>query len=228
MSIIKNQFGTYNGTTVYAYTLTNKNGLTAQILNYGGIIRKLIYKDTDVVLGRDTMEEYLNNEGYFSALIGRNSNRIKKSEFELNGKVYKLFANDGKNNLHGGKVGFDKKLWYAETIDEEEPSLVLSTISPDGEEGFPGTVNVQVTYTLTNDNSLKIYYVGQADADTILNMTNHAYFNLNGHSSGSVENHLLWVDSNFYTPNADDCIPTGEILSVKNTPFDFTKEHTSE
>lgn len=226
MSISKIEFGEYSGTTVYAYTLINRNGLTADILSYGGIIRKLIYKNIDVVLGRDTMEEYLNNKGCFSALIGRNSNRIKNSEFELNGNVYKLFANDGKNNLHGGKVGFDKKIWNVEMIDEEEPSLVLSTIAPAGEEGFPGTVNVQVTYTLTNDNSLKIHYIGESDADTILNMTNHAYFNLNGHSSGSIENHSFWLDSNFYTPNADDCIPTGEILSVKNTPFDFTKEHT--
>ncbi len=226
MGISKRKFGNCGKNVVYAYTLTNKNGLTVQILNYGGIIRKLIYKDTDVVLGRDTMEEYMDNEGYFSALIGRNSNRIKNSEFELNGKTYKLFANDGKNNLHGGKVGFDKKIWNVEMINEEEPSLVLSVTSPDGEEGFPGTVNVQVTYTLTNDNSLKIHYVGKADADTILNMTNHAYFNLNGHSSGSIENHSLWLDSDFYTPNTDDCIPTGEILSVNNTPFDFTKEHT--
>ena len=228
MSITKKQFGEFSGRTVYEYTLTNKNGLSAQILNYGGIIRKLIYKGTDVVLGRDTMEEYINNEGYFSAIIGRNSNRIKDSEFELNKKTYKLFANDGKNNLHGGKTGFDKKIWDTKMVDEEEPSLVLSAVSPDGEEGFPGTVNVEVTYTLTNDNALEIHYIGKADADTILNMTNHAYFNLNGHSSGSIKNHSLWLDSDFYTPNSDDCIPTGEILSVKNTPFDFSKEHIIE
>ena len=226
MSITKKQFGEHNGSAIHLYTLTNKNGLTAEILNYGGIIKKLIYKNIDVVLGRDTMEEYENNRGCFSALIGRNSNRIKNSEFELNDKVYKLFANDGKNNLHGGKEGFDKKIWDAKMIDEEEPSVVLSIASHDGEEGFPGTVNVKVTYTLTNDNTLKIHYIGESDADTILNMTNHAYFNLNGHSSGSVKDHTLWLNSDFYTPNDDDCIPTGEILSVKNTPFDFTNEHT--
>lgn len=228
MSITKKQFGEYNGENVYVYTLINKNGMSAEILNYGGIIRKLIYKDTDVVLGRDTMKEYTNNRGYFSALIGRNSNRIKNSEFELNGSIYKLFTNNGKNNLHGGKTGFDKKIWDAKMVDEEEPSLVLSAVSPDGEEGFPGIVNVEVTYTLTNDNALEIHYIGKADADTILNMTNHAYFNLNGHSSGSIKNHSLWLDSDFYTPNSDDCIPTGEILSVKNTPFDFSEEHIIE
>ena len=170
------------------------------------------------------MEEYLNNEGYFAALIGRNSNRIENSEFELNGKIYKLFSNDGRNNLHGGEVGFDKKIWDAEAIDGDEPSLVLSAVSPDGEEGFPGTVNVQVTYKLTNDNALEIHYTGESDADTVLNMTNHAYFNLNGHSSGSVDNHSLWLDSDFYTPNTDECIPNGEVLSVKNTPFDFSTD----
>lgn len=222
MSICISEFGNHNGSVVYAYTLTNKNGLSAEILNYGGIIRKLIYKNVDVLLGRDTLEEYLNNEGYFSALIGRNSNRIEGSVFELNRKTYKLFANDGKNNLHGGKVGFDKKIWDAKVIDEEEPSLVLKTVSLDGEEGFPGTVNVKVTYTLTNDNNLKIHYEGESDADTVLNMTNHAYFNLNGHSGGAIFNHSLWLDSDFYTPNSDECIPTGEILCVKNTPFDFS------
>lgn len=222
MAISKTKFGECSSGIVYSYLLENKNGLSAEILNYGGIIRKLVYKNTDVLLGRDSMEEYMNNEGYFSALIGRNSNRIENAEFELNGKKYTLFANDGRNNLHGGKIGFDKKIWDAKIIDADEPSLVLSTVSPDGEEGFPGNVKVTVTYTLTNDNSLKIHYTGESDADTVLNMTNHAYFNLNGHSSGNTDNHTLWLDSDFYTPNTDECIPTGEVLSVENTPFDFS------
>lgn len=226
MYVIKEKMGFYNNEDIYLYTIDNKKGLSVQILNYGGIITKLIYKGTDVVLGRNNLEEYLKNDGYFGALIGRNSNRIEDSKFELNGKAYNLSANDGKNNLHGGKVGFDKKIWDAIIFDEEEPSLVLSTISPDGEEGFPGTVNIQVTYTLTNDNCLKIHYVGESDADTVLNMTNHTYFNLNGHSSGVIDDHTLWIDSDFYTPNSDECIPTGEVLSVKNTPFDFLVEDT--
>ena len=224
MYISKEKFGRYNDEDIYLYNINNKKGLSAQILNYGGIITKLIYNDIDVVLGRDNIEEYLNNRGYFGALIGRNSNRIEKAEFELDGNKYTLYANDGMNNLHGGKTGFDKKIWDIEMIDKEEPSLVLSTISPDGEEGFPGNVTIQVTYTLTNDNCLKIHYVGESDADTVLNLTNHTYFNLNGHSSGVINDHTLWIDSDFYTPNSDECIPTGEVLSVRNTPFDFSNE----
>lgn len=225
MYIIKEKFGCYNNTDIYSYTLDNKKGLSAKILNFGGIIQRLIFNGVDVVLGRDSIEEYLNNEGYFGALVGRNTNRIENAEFELNGKIYKLFANDGKNNHHGGRVGFDKKVWDVEMLDEEEPSLVLTITSPDGEEGFPGNVKVKVTYTLTNDNSLKIQYCGQSDEDTILNMTNHTFFNLNGHSSGAVDGHLLWLNSDFYTPCTDDCVPTGEVLSVKNTPIDFSSGH---
>jgi len=226
MSVNKIKFGEVDGREVYSYILDNGNGLCAEILTYGGIIRKLVYKGVDVVHGRDSMEEYLDNRGYFSALIGRNSNRIENSEFEINGKIYKLFANDGKNNLHGGKVGFDKKIWDADAVDSEEPSLVLTTFSPDGEEGFPGNVNVKVTYTLTADNSIRLHYEGESDADTVLNMTNHAYFNMNGHSSGTVDGHTLSLDSSFFTPNTDECIPNGEILSVKGTPFDFSTPET--
>ena len=226
MSVVKNVWGEHCGKTVYRYVLDNGNGLSAHILNYGGIIAKLIFNETDVVLGRDSFEEYMSNDGYFGALIGRNSNRIANAEFELNGKVYKLYPNKGKNNLHGGKEGFNAKVWEAETIDGEEPSLILTLTSPDGEEGFPGEVNVKVTYTLTRDNSLVIHYQGNSDQDTILNMTNHTYFNLNGHNSGTIDNHKLWLASSFYTPNNDECVPTGEVLSVKGTAFDFSTEET--
>lgn len=226
MFVRKEKFAEYNGKDVFLYFLDNNKGLSAEILNYGGIIRRLVYKGIDVVLGRDTMDEYLNNAGYFGALIGRNSNRIENSEFELNGKKYKLFNNNGRNNLHGGKVGFDKKIWDAQIIDAEEPSLVLSYFSKDSEEGFPGNLSVKVTYTLTKENSIKIHYEGESDSDTVLNMTNHTYFNMNGHSSGTVDGHSLWVDSDFYTPNTEECMPNGEIVSVKGTPFDFTHEKT--
>ena len=221
MSVIKGKIAEFNEKEVYEFTLNNDKGLSAQILNYGGIIKKLIYNNIDVVLGRDTFEEYLDNDGYFGAIIGRNSNRIENAEFELNGKVHKLYENNGRNNHHGGKNGFDKKVWDVDIIDGEEPSLVLSLVSPDGEEGFPGEVKVTVTYTLTSDNSIRIHYEGKTDADTILNMTNHSYFNLNGHSSGNIDGHKLWIDSDFYTPNTNECMPYGEILSVKRTPFDF-------
>ena len=226
MSIEIIKFGEINGETVNSYILRNENGMMAEILNYGGIIRKLVYNEVDTVLGRDSMEEYLDNSGYFAAIIGRNSNRIENSEFELSGKTYKVYANNGANNLHGGKIGFDKKIWNAEVSDGEEPALKLSLKSPDGEEGFPGNVEVLVTYTVKRDNSLEIHYCGESDADTVLNMTNHAYFNLNGHNSGVVDNHALWLDCDFYTPNNEACVPTGEVLSVKGTPFDFSTEKT--
>lgn len=228
MSIKREEFGTLNGEKVYLFKMDNKNGLYAEILSLGGIIKKLEYRGVDVVLGRDTLEEYQDNDGCFGTLIGRNSNRIENAEFELSGKTYKLFKNNGEANLHGGKEGFDKKVWKAKAVDKKEPSLILSYTSPDGEEGFPGKVSVRVTYTLTEDNSIKIRYEGKSDANTILNLTNHTYFNLNGHSSGELKEHYLTLDAPFYTPNTDACIPTGEIQSVTGTPFDFTSEANVE
>lgn len=222
MSITKKDYGEINGKKVYAFTLKNNN-LEAEIINYGGIITKLIYKGTDVVLGRDSFEEYLNNSGCFGALIGRNSNRIEDAEFTLNGKTYKLCANKGRNNIHGGKVGFDQKVWDAEMIDGTEPQLVLSLVSADMEEGFPGEAKVKVTYSLS-DNALKLHYEAESDKDTVMNLTNHSYFNLNGHNSGKIDGHKLWLNCDFYTPNTDECMPYGEIHSVKNTPFDFSTE----
>ena len=220
MAITKTNFGSIGGKEVYSFTLTNKNGTTAEILNYGGIVRKLIYKGVDVVLGRDSIEEYQNNEGYFAALIGRNSNRIAGAQFELNGKTYKLFANDGRNNLHGGKDGFDKKIWEAEMTDGDEPSLVLTTSAFDGEEGFPGNVSVKVTYTLTADNALVIHYEGQSDADTVLNMTNHAYFNLRGHAAGSIHDHIMTMYADTYAPQAPHGMVYG-VLHPLPEEFDF-------
>ncbi len=226
MSIVKTNFGTVNGKQVYCYTLDNGKGLTAEILNYGGIIKKLCYKGVDVVLGRDTLEEYFENNGYFGALIGRNSNRIEGAKFNLNGKSYSLYVNDKRSNLHGGKDGFDKKVWDVVEKDEAQPALELTYFSADGEEGFPGNVNVKVTYTLTAGNSIVIHYEGQSDADTVLNMTNHSYFNLNGHNSGTVDEHVMYLNCDFYTPNTDECFPYGEVLSVKGTAMDFTKKKT--
>lgn len=219
--IKKELFGKLNDVDVFVYTLDNGCGLSAELINYGGIIKNLVFKDTDMVLGRDTLDEYLQNDGYYGALIGRNSNRIAAAEFDLNGKKYELYKNDGNNNLHGGKNGFNAKVWDAEMIDESEPSLVLTLKSPDGEEGFPGNADIKVTYTLTNDNSIKIHYEGECDSDTVMNLTNHSYFNLNGHDSGVIDGHTIWLDCDFYTPNNDECMPTGEILRVDGTAFDL-------
>ena len=221
MGITKKTFGQIPAGEVSAYTLDNGKGLVAEILDFGGIIRRLVFQGTDVVLGRDTIGEYQNNNGYYGALIGRNSNRIANAEFSLDGKTYSLAKNDGENNLHGGNVGFDSKIWAAEAMDGEEPQLKLSLTSPDMEEGFPGEVKVCVTYTLTKENSIRIHYEGTTDKTTVLNMTNHSYFNLNGHNQGTIDNHTLWMGASFYTPNSAACLPTGEVVKTEDTPFDF-------
>ncbi|MBR4723710.1 MAG: galactose mutarotase, partial [Clostridia bacterium] len=213
---------------IYAYNLDNGKGLKAQILNLGGIVRKLEFGGVDVVLGRDSYKEYLYGNGYFGALIGRNANRIEDCKFEIERREFKLLANDGdrNNNLHGGKEGFNAKIWEVREKDGEEPSLVLKTTSKDGEEGFPSNVNVTVTYTLTKDNGLRIHYEGESDGDTILNLTNHSYFNLNGHTSGDIKNHTLWLDCPFFTPITENVVPDGRVLSVLGTVFDFTVPKT--
>lgn len=227
MSVTKTSFGTdLNGEKVYSYLLDNGSGLGAEILNYGGIIKNLYVNDkngvkTDVVLGRETLEDYLHNDGYLGALIGRHANRIARGEFELEGKTYRVGINEGRNSLHGGVNGFDKRVWSVRKNDGEEPSLELSLVSEDGDEGFPGNLEVSVTYTLTKDNALKINYRAVSDADTIVNLTNHSYFNLSGHGNGTIDNQILQIHSSFYTPNDNECMPTGEVLSVTGTPFDF-------
>ena len=215
-------WGTHDNNDVFLFTLDNNNGLTAEITNYGGIIKSLVFDGVDVVLGRNNLEEYLENSGCYGAFIGRNSNRIENAEFELDGKKYTLFKNNGVCNLHGGPMGFNKRVWNAEAVDGEEPSLILSGVSADGDQGFPANMNVKVTYTLTKDNSIKIHYEADADGDTLANMTNHSYFNLNGHASGQVYGHTVKSECDFYTPNTDGCFPTGEIRSVKGTAFDLT------
>lgn len=229
MAITKKTFGkTKDGEQVYAYTLDNQKGICAEILNYGGIVRSLRVtgsdgNTTDVILGYETMEEYYINEGYLGAIIGRNSNRIENACFELNGKTYNLNKNDGIHNLHGGLNAFNSRVWdVIENDDADEPSIVLSITSPDGEEGFPGTIDVTVTYTITSNNALMINYKAKSDTDTICNLTNHSYFNLSGHNSGNIYNQTLKLNSSFYTPNIEDCMPNGEVLSVKGTPMDFT------
>lgn len=214
--ITKETFGICAAGAVDAYTLKNSNGTYATILTLGGIIQKFVKDGIDVCLGYDTLEEYLAGKAYFGALIGRVGNRIGNASFTLNGKGYSLAANNGKHNIHGGAVGFDKKVWNAEV---KENALVLTCFSPDGEEGFPGNLQVEVTYTLGEDDSLQINYKATPDRDTLVNMTNHAYFNLNG--GGSILEHTLWLDSEGYTAPDSDNIPTGEIASVAGSPMDF-------
>ena len=225
--ITKEKFGQVYGEDVYCYSLKNKNGMEVRILNYGGILKNIFVPDreqkpTDVILGRDTLEEYIDNDGYLGALIGRCGNRIAKGKFAIDGADFQVGVNDGENSLHGGIHGFNEKIWMAtESGTKDEPSLILSIVSPAGEEGYPGTLRVDVVYTLTAQNGLVIHYEAVSDEKTVVNLTNHAYFNVNGCHAGSAEELTLWMDSDFYTPNGADCMPNGEVHSVSGTPFDF-------
>lgn len=228
MSIEKSLFGKMqDGTEVYLYRLSNKNNMSVGIINYGGIIVSIDVPDRnghidDVNLGYDNLEQYLEMGQFFGALIGRHGNRIENAEFELNGVTYKLAKNDGRNHLHGGNRGFDKVVWQAEPIENEgSPALQLTYRSPDGEENYPGNLDVKVIYTLTDDNSLKIDYYAVSDKDTVVNLTNHAYFNLSGHGSGDIVDHQIMINADRFTAINDECIPTGEIRDVTNTPMDL-------
>ncbi len=223
--IVKSEFGKLpDGRTVYAYTMKDgENKLT--VLNYGGILQSLIVPDragkpTDVLLGYDGIEGYLHNGGYLGALIGRFGNRIDKGRLTVDGKTYQLYINDRSNHLHGGREGFNAKIWDVET---EGGKLVLSCFSPDGEENYPGNLRVKVTYTFENG-VLGIDYCALSDKATAVNLTNHAYFNLNGEGSGSILGHCLRIDSDRIVPTDDELIPHGGFRAVKGTPFDFTAE----
>ncbi len=227
MIIEKSDFGSLpDGREVYLYTLKNDE-VTVSITNYGGIITSILAPDKagtaeDIVLGFDTLEGYLGDHPYFGAIIGRFANRIAGGKFHLNGREYNLLVNNGPSHLHGGGKGFDKKLWDASTSKQEEMvSLLLSCESQDGEEGYPGKLKLDVTYSLNKNNELAIDYMAESDNDTILNLTNHSYFNLNI-KNGDIKEHILQMKCKYYTPLDDDSVPTGEILSVKGTPFDFT------
>lgn len=223
----KEQFGVLaDGREVIAYTLGNASGMQVKILNYGGTLVQIKVPDRngslrDVIGGYDTLDSYVRANGYQGALIGRFGNRIAKGRFSLDGKEYRLFINNGVNHLHGGEYGFNTKLWEATEQDGDEPSLTLHTLSPDGEEGYPGNLDVTVTYTLTARNGLIIHYIATTDKATPINLTNHAYFNLGGYDSGSVHTHELWMDADRYLPTDETLIPTGEIRDVAGTPFDF-------
>lgn len=230
LGVTKAVFGkTADGKEVDLYTLTNAHGMTAKITNYGGIVTELLVPDKDgkaenVVLGFDNLKDYLAGHPFFGALVGRVGNRIAKAKFTLDGKEYKLAANNGPNTLHGGKEGFDKKVWKAEPVQKADAvGVKLHYVSPDGEEGFPGTLSTTVTYWLTNDNELKIDYTATTDKATPVNLTHHGYFNLATPASGSMLGHELMIAADQHTPTDDALIPTGEIKSVKGTPLDFTK-----
>lgn len=215
------------GSDVYAYTLENDSIVSAKITNFGGTIISLWVEDKngekhDVVCGFDSIEGYLTSGGYQGAIIGRVTNRISNSRFTLDEKVYDLYPNCGTFTAHGGKIGFNKRVWGAKTVDGDEPALILTYVSPDLEENYPGTVVVTVTYTLTKDAGLAVKYEAYTDKRTIINLTNHAYFNLEGYETGSIADQVMWIDADNMNEQDFDIIPTGNIISVKGTPYDFT------
>jgi aldose 1-epimerase len=229
-TVTKASFGkTSTGENVDIYTLTNVNGVEAQITNYGGIVVSLKVPDRnkrldDVVLGFSNFESYLKNDPYLGALIGRYGNRIAKGRFKLKGVEYKLAVNNGENHLHGGIKGFDKVVWTGRQIKTAAgPAVVLTYLSKDGEEGYPGNLRVRVTYTLTNKNELRIDYSATTDKDTVINLTHHSYFNFLGEGNGDILNHRLQIHADRFLPTDAGSIPTGELKSVAGTPFDFLK-----
>lgn len=216
-----------DGTAVELFTLTNASSMTVSAMNYGGIVTSIKVPDRngrfdDVVLGYDSLDGYLKDSPYFGAIVGRYANRIANAQFTLDGKTYKLAKNDGPNTLHGGLKGFDKVMWQAEPFEHEgEAGVVFTHVSPDGDEGFPGTLSLKVTYTLTDSNELAFDYHATTDKPTVLNLTQHTYFNLGGDGSGDILGHELTINADRYTPVDKTLIPLGKLASVEDTPFDF-------
>lgn len=219
-----------NGKPVKLYTIKNSTGAYATITNYGGRVASIVVPDkngvlTDVVLGYDSVKTYQKpGEGFFGAIIGRYGNRIGNASFKLNGSTYKLEANDNGNSLHGGVNGFYAKVWDVAAVTDS--SLTLTYLSPDGEAGYPGNMEVKVIYTLTHDNALLINYEATTDKETLANLTNHAYFNLSGEGAATITDHLLTIKADSITPVNAQLIPTGILQAVKGSPFDFTTEKT--
>ncbi|MDJ0747755.1 MAG: aldose epimerase family protein [Xenococcaceae cyanobacterium MO_167.B27] len=230
--VTKTEFGrTEDGQKVYLYTLTNANGLVAKITNYGAILTELHLPDNkgkldDVVLGFERLEDYFsaNRYLYFGAVVGRVANRIKNAQFTLDGQQYDLTANAAPHHIHGGNKGFDKVVWSAEPIKSSQgQALKLTYLSSDREEGYPGNLAVTAIYTLTNDNELKLEMTATTDKPTPVNLVNHSYWNLAGHDRGNILGQYLTINGDRYTPSNKQRIPTGEIKSVKDTPYDFTQ-----
>ncbi len=220
-----------DGTLVELFTLRSPQGLEVQVISYGGIIVSLFVPDgkggkVDVVLGFDTLDEYVKSNPFFGCLVGRYANRIAKARFSLDGKEYPLAANNGPNHLHGGRRGFDKVVWKTTPrVTALGPSLEMTYVSKDGEEGYPGTLTTTVTYTVTKDDALRIDYHATSDKPTFVNLSQHSYFNLRGAGTGDVMGHEIEIAAKRFTPVDDTLIPTGELRAVAGTPLDFTKPH---
>lgn len=219
------EFGkTSKGESTRLYSMKNKNGMEIAVTDYGAALVKVIVPDKDnklqdVALGYDSAEGYEKGDVYFGASVGRVANRIGGASFELNGKTYELTANANGNSLHGGRDYYNKRLW--EVTEEKDKSITFTLHSPDGDQGYPGNVDIAITYELTEDNEIKIHYYAVPDADTLINLTNHSYFNLSGHASGTVLDQEVMIVADEFTRADAESIPTGEIVPVKGTPMDF-------
>lgn len=234
MKLQKELFGqTTQGEAVFLFTLCNDHNVTVKITNYGGIITAIETPDqdgaiADVALGLNTLAEYQQPHPHFGALIGRFGNRIAKGRFSLDGVTYQLATNDGVNHLHGGRVGFDKVVWRAQEIrGSEAVGVALSYLSQDGEEGYPGNLETTVKYTLNNQNELTLDYRATTDQPTIVNLTNHSYFNLSGEGSGNILDHKIQINADYITAIGEGLIPTGALTAVAGTPLDFTIAQTA-
>lgn len=223
---MKKEFGaTKNGEKASCYVLKNSKGMEAVVSDFGASLLKLYVPDKDgktqdVVLGYETLEDYENGGDSLGATVGRVANRIGMAEFELNGKKYELTKNDnGKNTLHGGIDFYNKRMW--DVKEEDDTHVVFALVSPDGDQGFPGEVKIEVSYTITEENELKIHYHAIPDQDTLLNMTNHSYFNLSGHASGTAWNAKVWIDADAFTETDVELIPTGTVVPVEGTTDGF-------
>jgi len=228
MKIAQKSFGrTASGEEATLYTLTNSNGMKVSLTDFGANIVSIIVKDVkgnavDVNLGFSNIAGYEENPPGFGSFIGRHANRIAGAKFELNGKAYELDKNDGVNNLHGGYIGYNKVMYETEIYEDDDiASVEFSRLSPHMEQGFPGNLDVTVTYSLTDSNELVIEYLAVSDRDTIVNLTNHSYINLAGHNAGTIDAHKVWINAKQFTPTTTDLIPTGELRDVTGTPMDF-------
>jgi len=224
----KSNWGVSDGKEVLLFTLTNKKGVEVKISNYGATVTSWVAPDkkgdkSSIVLGFDSLAGYLAKPPYFGATVGRYGNRIANGKFKIDGNGYTLATNNGKNHLHGGLKGFDKVVWEVAEIDENSPSLTLHYLSKDGEEGYPGNLHCTIVFTLSDDDELGIEYSAETDKPTVLNLTNHSYFNLTGNVDNSILKHTLKIDADRYTPVDTTLITTGELKAVTGTPFDFTK-----
>jgi aldose 1-epimerase len=229
--ITSEPWGEVEGEEVMLYTLTNANGMEVKVTNYGGIITSVLVPDRDgtmenVTLGFTNLDEYVEGHPYFGNITGRYANRIARGTFDIDDENFYLALNNGPNTLHGGEKGFDKQVWAGEEVSGEgEVGVKMSRVSPDMEEGYPGNLDVEVTYTLTDNDEIRIDYHATTDEPTHVNLTNHAYWNLAGEGSGSAEGHELTLMASNYTPVDENLIPTGEIAPVAGTPLDFTTPH---